>query len=216
MRKQVFSALSLLFAISSSANAQDGDPADIDYRHYTDGWFDGPLQASFKADDIESFEMDPESGSALLKVSDKKRIFQILLYFEGEEPAEGIYVINQSHAPGTVQQGWWSDCEPFFSPTCYATLTPEGYIQVPFFLFASGTVSFSFDASGTPRVVCDAANVTGIPAHVEINNQAEVSLAEVHAQVQSETYDLMGIRQTSSCHGFSIMRKDGEAIKVWR
>lgn len=138
-------------------------------------------ECTFTKDQIEEFSIYEEDGFAYLRASNGEEMFATLIYIDGDELEAGTYEINDTYEVGSVQPGAISGSSVY--PTFYATLTEDGYLNVPLFFCVEGTVTVSYDAEGDPIIVCDATNTWGCSGHFEVNNDGgQVAIENVAAQ----------------------------------
>lgn len=138
------------------------------------------VEYTFSVDQIDEFEVDADNGYAYLRASDGAYMFATLIYIDGDELAAGTYEINDSYAVNSVQPGALSGNSVY--PTFFASMTEDGYLNLPLFFCVAGTVTVSYDAEGNPSIVCEATNNNGYNAHIEVNPQGAVSIENVAAQ----------------------------------
>ncbi len=142
---------------------------------------DNDLDLVFTTDDIVEFEIAP-NDYAYISAGDDSHLFATLIFFNGSELTEGVYEINKTFAPGTVQPGIVSNSGVY--PTFYATLDEEGYMLIPLWLFAQGTVTVSYDTAGNISLDVNATNYWGRNGHVVINPQGSVAIENITDQSQ--------------------------------
>lgn len=165
---------SILYNVNISGGA-DGPEPGPDPNDMTED-----VEYTFSVDQIDEFEVDADNGYAYLRASDGAYLFGTLIFIDGDELAAGTYEINDSYAVNSVQAGALSGNSVY--PTFFASMTEDGYLNLPLFFCVAGTVTVSYDAEGNPSIVCEATNNNGYNAHIEVNPQGAVSIENVAAQ----------------------------------
>lgn len=133
---------------------------------------DNDLERVFSADEITDFEVNEEAYT-FIKAGNDEEIFSTVIYHDTEELEPGVYTIDHSLAPGTVQAGQVTQNYAYY-PTYYVRLVPEfGYPTLPFWLCVGGTITVSYDAEGQVQLVVNAVNTWGRKGTILINANAD-------------------------------------------
>lgn len=125
------------------------------------------IEKSYATEDIDLFQVDPEEGYAYLRAQKGNEMFAVLIYILDDQLWEGTYQFNDSFEPGSVQPGMIEGNNVY--PTFWATTDEEGYLNLPLFMFAGGTVEVSYDAEENIQLDVNATNTWGNTAHITVN-----------------------------------------------
>ncbi len=168
-------------------------------------------EVSFSAEDIDDFEIYEADGFAYLRAINVERndVFATLIYIDGSELEAGTYEINDTYAVGTVQAGELYGNNVY--PTFYATMTEDGYINLPFCWIVAGTLTVSYDAEGVPSMEVIGSNTNGYNVHVTVNKQA-TAISNVAAEAQKngkfmENNNVVIRNNGNKFNGFGMMIK---------
>lgn len=162
------------------------------------------LELSYTLDQITRYDIMPEYGYAVLTVENAdSQQFSTLIYLTGETLEEGVYEINNSYAPGSVQAGTISGMTAY--PTIYIEYDDLGNGLLPVWLFVEGTVTVSYP-NGQLSIVVDANNTWGRHAYVEIKAENPDAIENIFSgENDGKFLDKNGV----------MIRKDGRVYDGW-
>lgn len=125
------------------------------------------LEIVFSADEITDFDERPQYGYTKISAkNDLGQSFTTLIYMDGLGLEEGVYDINNSYAPGTVQAGMVADNQAY--PTLYIAYDADGNALLPLWLCVAGTVTVSY-VDDQVSLLVDATNTWGRHAFIQVN-----------------------------------------------
>lgn len=146
-----------------------GDPYDDAYND---------LELTFSLDDITRFDEMPQYGYAVLSAQNEQgESFNTLIYFDGLGLEEGVYEINSSYAPGTVQAGMIDGTQAY--PTLYIAYDADGNALLPMWLCVAGTVTVSY-VNDQISLLVDATNTWGRHALIQVNPAPSTGIEMLH------------------------------------
>lgn len=141
------------------------------------------LDLVFELEDVTRFDVMPEYGYTVMTMQNANgEQFSTLIYMEGETLSEGVYEINNSYAPGSVQAGMVSGTTAY--PTIFIQYDEWGNGTLPVWLFVEGTVTVSY-VEGEISLVVDANNTWGRHASVVLNPGSSVAIDSVKSEAKT-------------------------------
>lgn len=132
--------------------------------------------ATFSVED-GNLEYDEEYGCLYGSyLNADNEYFSIALYSASAMIEDGVYEINETYAPGSVQAG---SINTYVYPTFYGTVDDEGYINVPLFLCTGGNVTVSHDAEDNLLLDVQATNTWGRTASIKVTSDVATGIKNV-------------------------------------
>lgn len=154
---------SIHYTVNISGKFEEEAPAQGDSNDDPDR----DLDLVFELEDVTRFDIMPEYGYTVMSMlNDKGEQFNTLIYMNGDTLSEGVYEINNSYAPGSVQAGMVSGTTAY--PTIFIQYDEWGNGLLPVWLFVEGTLTVSY-VEGEISLVVDANNTWGRHASVVLN-----------------------------------------------
>ena len=148
-----------------------------------------PVEKVYTSEDVLMAEFDPEYSVVYWEVYAADGSDLCAVYFFVEEPdAEtvvpvGTYTIDETMDYGTVLASTGYDPYYGVSPSVYATIDADGYLNVPIWFMVSGTVEVSKTETGNLKVEVNALNSYDQTIHI-VYEGAGTGLENINVDTQ--------------------------------
>lgn len=142
------------------------------------------LDAKYSWDEITIDDSDAATSNTIYVGGDNAEGRRLNLEFNCTDASNGIptgkYTIDDSKAPGTVLATGLDMDYGIILGSFVGDLDEEGYINIPFWWMASGTVTVEEGDGGHPHILVDAKTTWGVTVTVEIDSPVADAIKDVN------------------------------------